>query len=87
MAIPSDGVMLTATAIFILNSVLAAGYYLWLFQRLAFKKKAQGNSRIKEAPMLMLIPLIILAAACILITIMLNPVLQFIQTALEVVLG
>jgi len=87
LAIPSDGVMLTATAIFILNSVLAAGYYLWLFQRLAFKKKAQGNSRIKEAPMLMLIPLIILAAACILITIMLNPVLQFIQTALEVVLG
>ncbi len=89
LGIPSDNLMLAASIIFILNSILAAGYYLWLFQRLAFKK-AGSNEKYEEAgeaPALMLAPLVILAAACILVTIMLNPVLQFIRSALEVILG
>ncbi len=88
LGIPSDALMLTITLIFILNSVLAAGYYLWFLQRIAFRKgSGEKHSRIKEAPPLMLAPLIALASACILITIMLAPVLQFIQSALEVVIG
>ena len=89
LGIPSDGFMLSTAIIFILNSVLAAGYYLWLFQRIAFKKKSSNGegSRLKDAPALMLVPLLALSAACILITIMLGPVLEFIKLALEVVLG
>ena len=86
LGIPSDAFMLIATAIFILNSVVAAGYYLWLLQRIAFKKASSG-SEVKEVPGLMLLPLIILAAACVLITVMLGPVLGFIHEALEVILG
>jgi formate hydrogenlyase subunit 3/multisubunit Na+/H+ antiporter MnhD subunit len=87
--IPSDGLMLAATIIFIVNCIVAAGYYLWLFQRLAFKKPMLdgGYKEVREAPALMLAPLLVLAAACILVTIMLNPVLQLIQSALEVILG
>jgi formate hydrogenlyase subunit 3/multisubunit Na+/H+ antiporter MnhD subunit len=81
--------MLAVTIIFIVNCIVAAGYYLWLFQRLAFKRPMLdgGLKEISEAPALMLAPILILAAACILITIMLNPVLQFIRSALEVILG
>jgi len=88
LGVPSDSLMLAATIIFIVNCILAAGYYLWLFQRLAFKKPMLngGHEEVREAPALMLAPLIILAAACMLVTIMLNPVLQFIQSALEVIL-
>ena len=88
LGIPSDGLMMVITTIFILNSILAAGYYLWFLHRIAFKKgSGKEHSQIKEAPTLMLIPLIALASACILITIMLSPVLQFIQSALEVIIG
>lgn len=87
LGIPSDSLMLAATMIFIVNSILAAGYYLWLLQRLAFKKsESERHGEIKEVPSSMLVPLIILATTCILITIMLDPVLQFIQLTLEVIL-
>ncbi|MEM3921384.1 MAG: proton-conducting transporter membrane subunit [Nitrososphaerota archaeon] len=88
LGVPSDNLMLAATIIFILNSILAAGYYLWLLQRLAFKKPGSSGAHreIKEAPPLMLAPLIILAAACIMVTLMLNPILQFIQNILEVIM-
>jgi len=88
LGIPSDALMFTITLIFVLNSILAAGYYLWFLQRIAFRKSSgEKHSRVREAPPLMLAPLIALASACILITIMLGPVLQFIQSALEVVIG
>jgi proton-translocating NADH-quinone oxidoreductase chain N len=88
LGVPSDSLMLATTIIFIVNCIVAAGYYLWLFQRLAFKKPMLdgGRGEVREAPAIMLAPLLVLAAACILVTIMLSPVLQFIQSALEVIL-
>jgi len=87
LGIPSDGLLLTTTLIFILNSVLAAGYYLWLLQRIAFKRRGEADPAAGEAPALMLAPVIALAAACILITITISPVLEFIRAVLGVLLG
>ncbi|MCS7132976.1 MAG: hypothetical protein NZ918_04595 [Aigarchaeota archaeon] len=88
LGILSDISLIAVTAVFILNSILAAGYYLWFLQRIVFKRGAGGySSEINEAPASMLAPLIALAATSILITIMLNPVIDFIQSALGVLLG
>ncbi|RLI17549.1 hypothetical protein DRO54_11365 [Candidatus Bathyarchaeota archaeon] len=87
LSIPADIYMLTATMIFIANSILADGYYLWLFQRITFGKPREIGSKIRDAPVIMLAPLIGLAAICILVTIMLGPTLELIRSAVEVILG
>jgi len=86
LAVPHDAILLTTTSIFILNSALAAGYYLWLLQRIAFRRTS-GGSGFEEVPAMMLTPMILLASSCIAITIALAPVLSFIHEAIGVILG
>lgn len=80
-----DPLMALCTAIIILNSLLAAGYYVWLTQRLSFKPAPARM--LKEAPVPMLLPVILLAVACIAITLLLPYVLAFVSTAIVPLMG
>jgi len=45
--------------------VLTVGYSLWTVRRIFFGPLAEGMEDVKEAPMLMLIPMIVLAVTAV----------------------
>ncbi|MDH7555749.1 MAG: complex I subunit 5 family protein [Candidatus Methanosuratincola sp.] len=59
-----DPAIATAFAVVLVNSLLAAGYYIWLAQRIAFKPTAVPDT-VGEPPASMLIPVLILSLICI----------------------
>ena len=87
LGIPGDPYMVLITALFIANSVIAAAYYLWLLQRLAFKSPTERASKAKEVSAIMLAPVVALAAMCILVTIFLGPTIRLIEYAVGVIVG
>jgi proton-translocating NADH-quinone oxidoreductase chain N len=84
-ALLQDPLMAVCVAVILLNSLLAAGYYIWLTQRLAFKE-APANP-VREAPAQMLLPVVLLALACVAITLLLPSVIGFVSSAVLPLLG
>jgi proton-translocating NADH-quinone oxidoreductase chain N len=84
----SDPVMAACTILLIANSFIAGGYYIWLVQRIAFKGSKEVEKKdYKEAPLLMLIPVVVLAASCILISLALPSVMSAVSSAASAILG
>ncbi len=79
-ALLQDPLMAVCVAVMILNSLLAAGYYVWLTQRLVFKNAPA--KAIREAPFSMLLPVVLLALACVAITLLLPSVIGFVSSAI-----
>lgn len=82
-AMLSDPLVAAALAIFIANAVLAAGYYIYFMTRL-FRGRRAGA---REVPALMWGPEALLAAACILITLLLSPVLSHVYECVTSLVG
>ena len=82
-----DNILFITTVIFIVNSIVAAGYYSWLLERIIFKKSSSNNKKIKDVSIYMILPEVILALLCILITIFLHPVLVFINKSINILIG
>ncbi|MEN3006780.1 MAG: proton-conducting transporter membrane subunit [Candidatus Methanosuratincola petrocarbonis] len=62
-----DPAVVAAFAAVLINSLLAAGYYVWLAQRIAFKPAAVPET-VRESPASMVIPVMILSLLCIGVT-------------------
>lgn len=72
LGLPGDPILLVSSLIIVVNSVYAAGYYLWLMQRLMLGKPTSTVERAQEAPASMAAPIVILALACLAPTVLLN---------------
>jgi multicomponent Na+:H+ antiporter subunit D len=84
---PQDLFLLISTLIIIVNSVYAAGYYLWLMQRLMLSKFGPAVEKAHEAPLSMVAPIVALALACILLTILLPWILPMVKVSTLALLG
>lgn len=77
-----------STIIIVLNSVYAAGYYIWLVQRIMFNKPSSAVEKVHEAPINMMIPVVILSIACICLTVSLPWLIPLIENAsLALIMG
>jgi len=65
----------------VLNSVLSAGYYLRVIHVLIQSSNSEKLGKVKEAPVMMLAPICIMAALIILFGVWPDPVLEFAKKA------
>lgn len=82
-----DPFLLTSTVIIIVNSVYAAGYYLWLMQRLMLGKTGSAAEKAHEAPTSMVAPVVVLASICILLTVLLPWVIPMVERSVLALIG
>jgi len=85
--VPSDLFMNVAAVILVLNSVFAASYYLWLAQRIIFKKMKNNDAEIHQTPAAMLAPVIVLALLCIIIGLLPGNAINLAEDAAKALLG
>jgi NADH:ubiquinone oxidoreductase subunit 4 (subunit M) len=79
--------MTVAAVILVLNSVFAASYYLWLAQRIIFKKMKSNDTEIRQTPIAMLAPVIILALLCVIIGLLPGNAVNLAEGAARALLG
>ncbi|MBS7612825.1 hypothetical protein KEJ48_01045 [Candidatus Bathyarchaeota archaeon] len=70
-----------STIIVVLNSIYAAGYYVWLMQRIMFNKSSSVIEKVHEAPISMMIPVVLLSTTCVSLTILLPWLIPLIENA------
>lgn len=87
LSIPGNNLMIIISVIVILNSIFAASYYLWLTQRIMLKKPTEISEKAHEAPLIMLLSIIILAILCIIITIKLDLFIKIVELSYKSLLG
>ena len=75
--------MLIPTVILLINFLLSFAYYLRLIKTIVWSTPASKFSKVREAPFLMLTPMILLALACIIIGIYPSPLIDFASKAVE----
>ncbi len=79
--------MLPFSALMIINILLSVAYYLRLIYVIVLKEPTSVSEKATKAPVSMLIPIIILAALCILIGIYPGPFIALAQEAAKAALG
>jgi proton-translocating NADH-quinone oxidoreductase chain N len=79
--------MLPFSALMIINILLSVAYYLRLIYVIVLRDPTPTSEKATEAPISMLIPIIILAALCILIGIYPGPFIALAQEAAKAALG
>jgi len=67
LSIPQDGFMIVVTSILILNAIFAAAYYLWVMQRIMLREPKERAAAAHEAPFTMVLPIVVMAALCVII--------------------
>jgi len=87
LAFPADPFLYASTIVFIVNMFIAAGYYVWLLERISLRSPSEHLAKITEAKLSMVIPVLILAILCILITIFIDPVVEIIAEPVSVLVG
>ncbi len=86
-SIPDDGFLKLISIIMVVNSVFAASYYLWLLQRIMLKTPKSTLERIREAPFTMVLPVVLLAIACVVVGVFPGPIIRIATEATKVLLG
>ena len=76
--------MIVPTFIGVIGTVITAGYLLWFVWRVFFGEIGKKMEKTEEAPYIMIIPIIVLSALCILFGIWPGLLLQFIKPAADV---
>jgi len=76
-----DTFLVGSTVIIVLNSVYAAGYYVWLVQRIMLNKPSTVVEKVHEAPTNMVMPVVILSTVCICLTVLLPWLIPIIEKA------
>ena len=82
-----DLFLLVSTAIIIANSIYAAGYYLWLMQRIMFGKLGSAAEKAHEAPSSMVAPVVILASLCIVLTFLIPWIMSIAKVSVLALIG
>ena len=76
--------VLDVTLVFLVfNSIFDAAYYIWVFQRIVFKPVTEKSQNATEVSYVMWLPILILAALLIIITVRLDYFTAFIDAALR----
>jgi len=86
-SVPDDGFLKVTSIIVVLNSIFAASYYLWLLQRIMLKTPKPTVSKAVEASLSMVLPVVLLAVACVLIGIWPSGIIRIATEATKVLLG
>ncbi|MGD0329738.1 MAG: proton-conducting transporter membrane subunit [Nitrososphaeria archaeon] len=79
----SDPVLDVTLVFLVFNSIFDAAYYIWVFQRIAFKPVTEKSQNAKEVSYVMWLPILILAALLIIVTVRLDYFTSFIDAALR----
>ncbi|MCX8204160.1 MAG: proton-conducting transporter membrane subunit [Candidatus Nezhaarchaeota archaeon] len=87
LSMPSDALMTTATVILILNAVFAAAYYLWVMQRIMLKQPTERASKAHEVPLTMALPVVVMAAICVVVGVFPAHVLELADAAAKSLLA
>jgi len=82
-----DPFMVGVTIAVVVNSVFAAAYYLWVMQRVMFRKPKTRAEGAREAPGTMVLPIVLLAAACVVVGIWPDLVIQLADSAAHALIG
>jgi len=86
-SLPGDLFMRVTAIIVVLNSIFAAAYYLWLMQRLMLKEPTPIAREAAEAPLAMVLPIVILAIASVVIGIWPGTVISLAEKAALALIG
>jgi multicomponent Na+:H+ antiporter subunit D len=86
-SIPEDGFLKLISIIMVINSIFAASYYLWLLQRIVLKTPKPAAEKAVEAPFTMVLPVVLLAIACVVIGIWPGAFIRIATEATKVLLG
>ncbi|MEM4699946.1 MAG: proton-conducting transporter membrane subunit [Candidatus Nezhaarchaeales archaeon] len=81
LSMPGDVLMTAVTVILILNAIFAAAYYLWVMQRIMLKQPTEVSSKAHEVPLTMALPVVIMAAICVIVGALPAPVLGIADAA------
>jgi proton-translocating NADH-quinone oxidoreductase chain N len=87
LSILEDSFMKIIAIMIILNSIFSASYYVWLVQRIMVKEPKAKAREAFEAPLTMVIPIIILAILCIIIGILPTNFIYLIENVSKALLG
>jgi formate hydrogenlyase subunit 3/multisubunit Na+/H+ antiporter MnhD subunit len=86
-SIPDNSFLKLVSIIMVLNSIFAASYYLWLLQRIVLKTPKSTLQKVVEAPFSMVLPIVLLAIACVIIGVWPGPIIRIATEATKVLLG
>ena len=86
-SIPDNSFLKLVSIIMVLNSIFAASYYLWLLQRIVLKTPKSTLQKVVEAPFSMVLPIVLLAIACVIIGVWPGPIIRIVTEATKVLLG
>jgi proton-translocating NADH-quinone oxidoreductase chain N len=86
-SIPGDSFLKLISIIVVLNSIFAASYYLWLLQRIVLRTPKCAAEKAVEAPFTMVLPVVLLAIACVVIGVWPGAVIRIATEATKVLLG
>jgi len=86
-SIPDDGFLKLISVVMVLNSIFAASYYIWLLQRIMLKTPKPAVQKIVEAPFSMVLPVVLLAIACVVIGVWPGAIIRLATEATKVLLG
>ncbi len=76
LSIPTDNFLTIVTTLIILNSIFTSAYYVWLIQRIIIKKPKKALSTVKEAPISMIVPIVILAVIIVIFGVIPGPLIN-----------
>jgi len=79
--------MLIFTVIMLINILLGFTYYLRLIKTIVWSTPAENLKKINETPVLMLIPMVAIASACIIIGLYPEPFIETASKAAQAVIG
>ena len=71
------------TIVGVASTVITAGYYLWFIWRIFFGETPKDLDNVEEAPLLLRVPIVILAASCVILGVLPGLALTFITPAAE----
>lgn len=86
-AVKKGGIFILFAALTLLNIGISVVYYLLLLQRILLRPTSKKLEEVREAPLSMIIPLVILSILCFAIGIYPRPFIQFAQKAALALLG
>ncbi|MCP8310367.1 MAG: hypothetical protein L6N95_04515 [Candidatus Methylarchaceae archaeon HK01B] len=86
-AVLGNSFMIIATSIVVLNSIFAAAYYLWVMQRVMLRDPKPKAKGVHEAPLLMVIPIVILGLITVIVGCWPFEIINFADVAARSLLG
>ena len=79
--------MPVSTAIFLINILVGFAYYLRLIKIIVWSTPSETFDKVRDAPLLMLVPILALTITCIMIGVYSSPFIEAARKAANVLIG